>query len=385
MAHVERRRRNGQSAWRARYRAPDGRERSKTFRRRADAERFLTTVEASKLRGDWIDPVRGRITYREWSERYFAHALHKRPTTLARDHCVNEKHLLPALGEQRLASLTPLETLSAGSVRTDYAVLRAILNAAVEAEILAVSPCRGVRLPPQRRYLPRFLSADELQRLADATPAEYRPMIYLAGVLGLRWSEIAGLRVGRLDFLRGTLAVVETCAEVEGRVMFADVKTAASRRTLALPPFLVELLAAHLAARGRPGPEELVFVAPEGGPLRRTLFRTRVFDPAKRAAGLDDSVTFHGLRHSAVGADDRGRRAHRGDQAAPRPLVDPHDVGRLRVAVARRRRCRHRPAERAVRVPPHSGGSAEREGTASGGQVSSSTIRSASAVAPRSR
>src|SRR6266498_3109473 len=157
MAHVERRRRKGQIVWRARYRAPDGRERSKTFRRRADAERFLTTVEASKLRGDWIDPVRGRITYREWSARYLAHALHKRPTTLARDHSVTEKHLLPAIGERRLASLTPLdirrvvqqmsETLSPASVRTDYAVLRAILNAAVEAEILAVSPCRGVRLP----------------------------------------------------------------------------------------------------------------------------------------------------------------------------------------------------------------------------------------------
>lgn len=311
MAHVERRHRKGQAVWRARYRAPDGLERSKTFRRRADAEHFLTTVEASKVRGDWIDPVRGRITYREWSERYFAHALHKRPTTLARDHCVNEKHLLPAIGERRLASLTPLdirrvvqqmsETLSPGSVRTDYAVLRAILNAAVEAEILAVSPCRGVRLPAQRRYLPRFLSADELQRLADATPAEYGPMIYLAGVLGLRWSEIIGLRVGRLDFLRGNLAVVETCAEVEGRVMFADVKSPASRRTLALPPFLLELLAAHLAARGRPGPEELVFVAPGGGPLRRTLFRTRVFDPAKSRVGLDGSVTFHALRHSAVG------------------------------------------------------------------------------------
>jgi hypothetical protein len=112
---------------------------------------------ASKLCGDWIDPVRGRITYRVWSERYFAHALHKRPTTLARDHSVNEKHLLPAIGERQLASLTPLDiprvvhqmsdTLSPGTVRTGYAVLRAILNAAVEAEILAVSPCRGVRLP----------------------------------------------------------------------------------------------------------------------------------------------------------------------------------------------------------------------------------------------
>jgi integrase len=43
-----------------------------------------------------------------------------------------------------------------------------------------------------------------------------------------------------------------------------------------------------------------VFVAPEGGPLRRSTFRTRVFDPAVRRSGLD-GLTFHGLRHSAVG------------------------------------------------------------------------------------
>jgi integrase len=196
MAHVERRRRAGRNVWRARYRGPDGRERSRTFTRKGDAERFLTSVENAKLRGEWIDPVRGRITYRDWSKRYFAQALHKRPTTIARDRSVNEKHFLPAIGDRRLSSLTPPDirrlvqqlsnTLSPGSVRTDYAVLRAILNAAVEAEILAVSPCRGVRLPTQRRYLPRLLSADELQRLAEATPTEYRPMIFLAGVLGLR-------------------------------------------------------------------------------------------------------------------------------------------------------------------------------------------------------
>lgn len=37
-------------------------------------------------------------------------------------------------------------------------------------------------------------------------------MVYVAGVVGLRWSEVAGLRVGRLDFLRRTLTVAETLA-----------------------------------------------------------------------------------------------------------------------------------------------------------------------------
>ena len=82
--------------------------------------------------------------------------------------------------------------------------IRAALTAAVDAEQIAVSPCRGIKLPAKQRSEIRFLDADELARLALETPPEYQAMIYLAGVLGLRWSEVAGLRVGRVDFLRRT-------------------------------------------------------------------------------------------------------------------------------------------------------------------------------------
>ena len=59
------------------------------------------------------------------------------------------------------------------------------------------------------------------------------------------------------------------------------------------------MLAEHLAARGRPSPDELVFTAPAGGPLRPANFRLRVWGPAVQAAGLD-GLTFHGLRHAAA-------------------------------------------------------------------------------------
>jgi integrase len=165
----------------------------------------------------------------------------------------------------------------------------------------------GRHLPePLGRHRPllRFLDPDELVRLAAAVPADYRPTIHLAGVLGMHWSEIAGLRVGRVDLLRRTLEVIETVAEVEGRVMRADVKSRAARRTLELPPFLVEMLADHLARRELTGASAsaLVFVAPDGGPLRPANFRSRVWAPALRRAELDgQGLTFHHLRHSAVG------------------------------------------------------------------------------------
>ena len=96
------------------------------------------------------------------------------------------------------------------------------------------------------------------------------------------------------------MAVVETLAEVEGRLIVADVETRTSRRTVGAPVVVMEMLAAHLARRGRPGPNELVFVAAGGRPLRAGNVRSRVWVPAVKAAGLE-GLTFHGLRHSAVG------------------------------------------------------------------------------------
>jgi integrase len=126
-------------------------------------------------------------------------------------------------------------------------------------------------------------------------------MAHVAGVLGLRFSEVAGLRVKRLDFLRRTLAIVETLAEVSGKLMFAEPKTKMSRRTLTVPPAIMEMLAEHLARRpGRVDQEDMVFISPEGGPVRRSTFRTRVWLPAVAKTGFED-VTFHSLRHTAAG------------------------------------------------------------------------------------
>jgi hypothetical protein len=61
MAHIEKR---GPGRWRARYCDPNtGRELSKTFARRADAERFLALTEADKAHGSWIDPAAGRTPF----------------------------------------------------------------------------------------------------------------------------------------------------------------------------------------------------------------------------------------------------------------------------------------------------------------------------------
>ncbi len=125
----------------------------------------------------------------------------------------------------------------------------------------------------------------------------------VAGVLGLRWGEAVGLRVRDIDFLRRTVTVAQIVEETAGPLAIVkEAKTAAGLRTLAAPRFLIGELAQHLAEH-RTGvasdPEALVFVGPRGGVLRRR-FGERTFAPAVVKAGLDPSLTFHGLRHAAI-------------------------------------------------------------------------------------
>ncbi len=159
---------SGSRPWRARYRDPAGREHAKHFARKVDAQRWLDAVAAEIVRGDYVDQRGGRMSFGAWCDEYFAGAAHKRPTTLERDVNVTDHYLRPALKERQLDSITPLDVkrlvdemaqrLAPATVRTNYGVLRAIFNAAVDAELIGPTPCRGIKLPRRPRSDIRFLS-----------------------------------------------------------------------------------------------------------------------------------------------------------------------------------------------------------------------------------
>jgi hypothetical protein len=132
-----------------------------------------------------------------------------------------------------------------------------------------------------------------------SSPRPWRALVLTAANTGLRWGELMGLRCGRVDLLRGDLAVVEQLTEVDGALSFAALKTDASRRTIALAQSIVDELSQHIDTYAEPGPSGLVFPAPEGGPMRRSNFTRRVWIPARTELGFD-GVRFHDLRHTAA-------------------------------------------------------------------------------------
>jgi integrase len=82
----------------------------------------------------------------------------------------------------------------------------------------------------------RFLTPAEVTTLADAIKARYRALVLVGAYGGLRIGELAGLRRGRVDLLRGTVTVAEIVVEVRGVLHIGPPKTRASRRLGELHP-----------------------------------------------------------------------------------------------------------------------------------------------------
>jgi integrase len=295
--------------WKAIWRDPEGRQRSKTFVRREDAVRFRRKMLLERDRGDYRDPSLGRTTLDEFWPRFLAASPHLRPATVDLYTRLSRLHILPELGRRPLGTLSRLDIEAwvaqlaerRGPATTDaaYRILRRVLGAAEAAGILPRNPARGVKTPKAPRKEMRYLSAAEVWRIVDATPPPYQTLVLLLALCGLRIGEALALTTKDVDLLRRTIRVTKAASEVSGRVLMGATKTGASR-AIALPRVVADAISSHLE-QWPSGPEGLVFTAPEGGIIRRTNFRRRVWFPALRAARITSPLPrIHDLRHTAA-------------------------------------------------------------------------------------
>jgi integrase len=309
VASIRKRKPEDGGGYQVRYRDPSGRARAKSFKRKVDATHFARAVETDKTRGQWIDPRLARMTFGRYVQEWRPAIANLKPTTRSGYESLLRAHLLPAFGDAPLDKIKPKDIqafvagleaggLSAARVRQAYRLLSMILKSAVESDYLAKSPCVGIRLKKWTKQPAHYLTAEEVERLAQAVGPEHETLIYLLAYGGLRWGEAVALRRGRCNLLKRSVEIQESASEADGKLHFGDTKTFEAR-TVPLPAFLVDKLARHLETVPR-DPAALVFTTKRGHPLRGPNWRQRVWFPALEAAGLSPETRIHDLRHTAA-------------------------------------------------------------------------------------
>ena len=322
MAHIEKRARKGGHVWRARYRSPAGAERSKSFNRKVDAERFLASVENSKAAGFYVDPSLAQLAVGEWADRWLAGQAHLKPTTFERYEGIVRTHVKPTWGRVTLANVSHAEVQawvtdlakesSAASVQKIHRVLSLILDMAVKDGRLARNVATGVNLPRLVKPEHLYLTHDQVEDLArecgyPSDPSRHaaydsrsnetnRLVVLFLAYTGVRFGEMAALRVKRLDLVRRRAAIVESVTPVLGKGLVWGTPKTHGRREVPIPAFLADELEQQVVGKG---PDELVFAGLRNGqPLRVSTF-TRPFKAAAEAIGLP-RLHPHQLRHTAA-------------------------------------------------------------------------------------
>lgn len=305
--------------WQASYLGPDGKRRvaPNTFITAGDAHAWLGRIEASISDGTWRPPE--TLTnipeataepFGTYGKRWLANRVDLRQSSKDRYERLWRLYLEASFGDVPLSKMTRedwrvwyAKTCTEHPESTQpgaaYRLARAILNTAVDDEVLAVNPCRVKNAGRQHTSERPVAMPEDVAKVAAAIDDRYRALVLLASYGSLRFGELAGLRRSNINVLHRTVKVEQAAVELSsGRVVFGRPKTDASIREVVIPQPLVPVIEDHLARFVAPSPDALVFTSPEGHPLRRTKFRNR-WVKACAQAGIS-GLHFHDLRGSGA-------------------------------------------------------------------------------------
>jgi integrase len=299
-------------SYRVRWREFSGRQakqRAKHFDRKRDADRFAAKVAVDLDRGSYIDPNAGQETVADYFVRWSSSQIWRESTRGRIEH-IFDRYVLNDLGPRPLGSLRRSDmqawvaalagTLAPATVSNYSNVVAMMFNSAVEDEVIARSPMRRLRLPRagssgSTSLVP--LTTDQVHALANAVSPRFRGAVLAQAGLGLRFSELAGLTVDRIEFLRRCVKIDRQLLRTTGEPEWGPTKTPASNRDVTLAESVANVLAAHLEEFPA-GADGLVFTNTEGRPLRMSTYSKQI-RRARQTLELGD-VSSHDLRHYAA-------------------------------------------------------------------------------------
>ncbi len=206
------------------------------------------------------------------------------------------------------------------SIAQCHRVLSSIFKCAVEWQIVQHNPCRNIKAPPiPKRDLNCWDEEQTYTMLAalEKEPMQFRVMVTMAALTGLRRGELLGLEWKHIDFDKKTARIVQVSQYVNGLgVITKEPKTASSVRLVALPGALVELLKTYKAEQNKRRlklgekweESDRLFTTWNGLPMHPNTinkwfreFQDRL-NKELRAANKPELpvIRFHDLRHSAA-------------------------------------------------------------------------------------
>jgi integrase len=217
MASVSKKRPDGryQARWRL---TPNGKQFSKLFNRKPDAERHIAKVTADIDRGVYVDPKAGRETVAAYAERWMKQQVW-RPSTRASVVRIIEGSAVVEFGDRPMSSIRRSdvngwvsklsESLAPSTVRNHASTLASMFNEAVLDDIIVKSPMVRINLPATRKSSSTLvpLTTEQVHALAAEIPLRYRGAVLAQAGLGLRQGELRGLTIDRIDFLRRTVTI----------------------------------------------------------------------------------------------------------------------------------------------------------------------------------
>ena len=283
--------------WQARWRDTDENQRKRNFTTKDEAERHLAELRITPQQAASQATV---------GKQYAAWIRTKRG--LSAGHIGNYEskwriHVAPEWEDRQLSDVRHSEVagwVAEKAARTSPSVARQALQIlsgvfalAVRDGLVIADPTAGVSVKMPARRQGRPLTQQQIHELAEACGPDGIAVRTLA-FTGLRWGELAGLRVRDLDVPRARLTVSRSVGERGGVLAVGDTKTGKAREVGVPPALLAELVA---AAGGR-GPDEPLLPAARGGLRRHSRFYKR-FQDATAQVGLD-GLRPHDLRHTAA-------------------------------------------------------------------------------------
>ena len=302
--------------WFVRYRDIQGKQHQRSFELRRDAETYEREQRRALERGTWQLPSGEKTKLCDVYAEYFATKQGLKPKSIVSIESLWRHHLEPAFGAMPLRGITMRNVTKwvteavvgdkayTSNVRITKAQIQlcAILDFAVDQGMLARNPIRKsngrvnkIALPKTDKSRPTIaLSSDELSRLAAAC-GDYQILVLLAGLTGLRWAELVGLRVKDFGPDANFVQITRTLSEVNGNFFEGTTKSGQSR-VVYIPSVIASQIQEHLRSKQQ---DELVFTNSVGNPISLANFTKRVFAPGILNSGIP-RITPHDLRHTAA-------------------------------------------------------------------------------------